>query len=627
MSEATTIRTHDGTRREVAVFFALALVVLALGAWQRDLFDADEGRYASVAWNMVASGDWVTPQLEGMPFMDKPPLVYWVQAVLYLGFGRHEILARAPTLLAGALWAMFIFLFARTWGSSRRAGWCAGLLAVTSAAGMIGSRVGPQMDMPLAAAVAGALWAGWCGVTRGGVRAAAGLGLAIGLGLLVKGPLVVAVPGLVACAWMFAGIDPVRVRGLFLAPIAWGVALLVAAPWYVLVEIAQPGWLGHFIGYEHFGRFNTGDHRAFHPFWFYVPIALIYMAPWTSLAWGGWGRAVQGAPWSRRALGFVVWSPWSPTPYREALPLPQPGARAGRVVPAGRLAWSWFVVAFVLYSLATRKLLNYLLPASAPLFILLGALLERRIRDGLAMPWRLPMLLGGGAVVGGALVMAGLWFPFRTGTLPTSIEAPRWAALGPWFLAAGLLLACGALGAARWSTSTGRAAILLLGAAAAWWTLDAGLARVSSLGSARELATALAAFEPGPDAAAGRTAPLLVSYKRYPQGLGFYSAPEVLIAGGTPDAPAQREIVVRYARPYWSPQAGVPEPGGDLAGRGARLLTQEAFEVLWGGPARVVAILRWAEIAPLGAHLLSGPYAGAGRTDLYLATNLPPNER
>jgi 4-amino-4-deoxy-L-arabinose transferase-like glycosyltransferase len=611
--------TGAGGRRGAAAFLLLALVVLANGAWQRDLFDADEGRYASVAWNMASQGDWVTPHLDGMPFMDKPPLVYWVQAVLFRLFGRHEILARAPTLLAGALWALFVWLFALRWTGSRFAAWAAGLLAVTSAAGIMGARVGPQMDMPLAASVAGVLWAADCGLRRRTRRSSAGLGLAVGAGLLAKGPLVVAVPLLVACAWMLAGVEPRRVGRVLRAPWAWAVALLVAAPWYVLVERANPGWIAHFITHEHFGRFSTGDHRAFNPFWFYVPITLVYLAPWTSLAWsGGWsaGRSPGG-----RLLALFTWSPWSPRPWDAALARTQALGRPGREVRVGRLAWGWFLAAFLLYSVATRKLLNYLLPAAAPLFVLLGAQLERRLARGLAPPWRLPLLLAGTFAAGGVLVTAGLYFPFRTGALPSAVEAPRWAPLGPWLVAAGALLAAGLLAGVRLRGWRLRLGALVLGAAAAWWAVDTGLARASAIGSSHALARALRA--------AREEADWMVCYKRYPQGLGFYGGPRLWIAGGTRERPWQREIVPRYARPYWFDEA-------DLEARARRgaprppvgLLDDATWQRIWRGapgarPQRVVAVVRWAEIAPLDAYVLSGPYAGAGRTDLYVVTNRP----
>ncbi len=128
--------------------------MLGFLTWERDLFDADEGRYATVARTMWATGDWVVPRLDDMPFMDKPPLVYWIQATCYTVFGPSAFFARLPTVLAGSLWCLLLFLFARRLTRDEGVAWIVGLAAATSAAGCIGSRVGPQMDMPLAAAIA-----------------------------------------------------------------------------------------------------------------------------------------------------------------------------------------------------------------------------------------------------------------------------------------------------------------------------------------------------------------------------------------------------------------------------------------------------------------------------------------
>ena len=518
-------------RAPAALAFLLALVLLGMGAWQRPLFDADEGRYASVAVNMVERGDWVVPHLNDMPFMDKPPLVYWVQAVAFELTGRSELGARLPTLLGGALVALFVFLFTLDVTGRRRAAWLAAAAWSTGAAGMIGSRVGPQMDMPLCACVSGAMYAAWCLVRRPGRTASVGLGVAVGCGLLVKGPLVVAVPGLVGIAWVLCGVDVRRVLRVAFSPWAWGVALVIAAPWYVLVERAMPGWIQHFIEYEHFGRFTRGDHRSFHPFWYYVPIALIYLAPWTPLAWGG----------RRGPLAFLTASPWSPVPWRARLEGTVPIGTAGREVRSAQLLWVWFLAAFLLYSTATRKLLNYLLPAAPPLFVLVGAswdhLLAKRQRRVLALP--LLVALGAGALA--ACVAAGWWFPLRTGTLPTAIEQPRWAPLAPWMGAAAGLLALGVVFARAERNAKRSAALLLAFVAAGWWTFDWGFAKVGDLGSSRGIVTALVDDVMREDPELVVAAPL-VALKRYPQGSGL------LPGGRRCGSPADRRVIGGSAR-------------------------------------------------------------------------------
>jgi 4-amino-4-deoxy-L-arabinose transferase-like glycosyltransferase len=448
--------------------------------------------------------------------------------------------------------------------------------------------------------VAGALYAAWRGLLRPGVLPSAGLGLAVGLGLLTKGPLAVAAPFLVAVAWLLTGVRVKPVLRVAFSPWAWIVALAVAAPWYVLVERAQPGWIQHFITYEHFGRFAEGDHRDFHPFWFYVPIALLYLVPWTAITWVRGGH--EGG---RRVLGLLTGSPWSLRPWRPALPMQYPIGRGGSSVTSGRLAWGWFLILFLLYTLSTRKLLNYLLPAALPLFVLAGSRLTWLLDRGRRLPFVLPVLVGVAAVVGGALVQTDKWFPLATGGTPDAHEASRWAGLGPWMIAAGLALLVATFAASRVRKSPRvRGVLLVIGAALFWWGLDAGLAHVSDLGSSRRIAAALVEQE-----RAGR---IPVTLKRYPQGIRFYEDVHVWIAGGTPDKWRQREIVNPYAKRAWKLRRG--------------LLTDEEFERLWRSELAVALVCRKGEIDLLDAHVIDGPFAGAGRTDLYLVGNHPPGD-
>ncbi len=604
----------QGRRGGLAVFL-VAFILLSLFAWQRDLYDADEGRYASVPADMVARGDWIVPRLNGLPFMDKPPLVYWVQAVPTALFHRTVFFARLPTLLAGAIWALVIFLLARAWTGSSRKAWWGALLGVTSAAGMIGSRVGPQMDMPLAAAIAVALMAGWRGILldRRGPKIL--LGVAVGCGLLIKGPLVVVVPFLIALGWTVVGVPFRRVARTAFSPWAWGTALLIAAPWYVAIEGALPGWIHHFITHEHFGRFGTGDHRAFHPFWFYVPITLVYLAPWTPLAWGGTTRPLSWrAPW-RALAGLVRCSPWGPRPWSAALP-GEVDVGGERPVRVARLAWTWFLVAFVFYSLSTRKLLNYLLPAALPLFVLVGARFDGVLQHRAWHARWLPLLVGIGMVALGGLMAAGLFFPFATGRLPSSVEASRWAPGGLPLMLGGLLLLGGLFLWARARLDRTRGMVLIGCVACGWWLVDWSLARIEDVGSARQLASAIRTT-------GAERSDMTVALKRYPQGLGFYGAPPIWIAGGTPEHWAQREIVNPYARDAWEAAGG---PDVDPAQRRRRgfeggLLTSRQFERLWASETAVLVICRWGEIAHLGGEIVGGPYAGAGRTDLFLLLN------
>src|SRR5262245_62564253 len=100
--------------------FALALAFLAAFAWVRDLWDADEGRYAAVALDMRRSRDFVTPREDGMRFVDKPPLVYWVANVGFSALGVSPFAARLSSFAAGAALAAAVYSLAAAWTGRRR---------------------------------------------------------------------------------------------------------------------------------------------------------------------------------------------------------------------------------------------------------------------------------------------------------------------------------------------------------------------------------------------------------------------------------------------------------------------------------------------------------------------------
>src|SRR5665213_4144193 len=97
--------------------WVLLLIVVWFGAtgWIRPLTLPDEGRYVGVAWEMVRSGHWAVPTLDGLPFFHKPPLFYWLAAASMRAFGANEWAARLPSLIgaSGAAWALFVFV--RRW--------------------------------------------------------------------------------------------------------------------------------------------------------------------------------------------------------------------------------------------------------------------------------------------------------------------------------------------------------------------------------------------------------------------------------------------------------------------------------------------------------------------------------
>jgi 4-amino-4-deoxy-L-arabinose transferase-like glycosyltransferase len=286
-------------RLRVAVLLGALLVwFLPLGSYR--LFNPDEGRYAEIAREMAASGDWVTPRLDALRYFEKPPLQYWATAATYEIFGESEWSARLWAALTG-----FLGLLLTGWIGTRLYGATAGALAALVQAGALlylGLARILTLDMGLTATLELAL----CGLLllarpeRKDADSRLGawlLALGVALAFLAKGLVGILIPGAVGVLYMLLRRDwalIVRARPW------WTVFTLgvLAAPWVLLVEQRNPGFAQFFFVHEHFARFLTRVHQRYEPDWFFIPVLLVGFMPWTALlpaiARHGWRECRAG---------------------------------------------------------------------------------------------------------------------------------------------------------------------------------------------------------------------------------------------------------------------------------------------------------------------------------------------
>lgn len=313
---------------------------LAATAWVRPLALPDEGRYAGVAWEMVRTGQWLTPTLDGLPYFHKPPLFYWITASALTVFGLHEWPARLAPFLGAVLAAASIFLFARRWFGEKVAPWALAVFA-TAPLSYFGAQYA-NLDMLVAGCITATLCCGAHAVLsepgRERTWGAAGAWLFAALGVLAKGLIGAVLPFLVLVGWLALIRRP---RGL-LTLLSWRGALLflaVAGPWFVLMQERFPGFFHYFFVVQHFQRFSgTGFNNA-HAAWFYPVVLVLLALPWTPWALA-WARA-----------GF-----W----------------RAEDRLPQRLLLVAWALVITLFFSLPNSKLVGYIFPVAAPLAILLA---------------------------------------------------------------------------------------------------------------------------------------------------------------------------------------------------------------------------------------------------------------
>src|SRR5262249_10528467 len=210
---------------------AAALLLFRLGRvpWT----GPDEPRYARVAVEMHRSGDHVTPTLQGQPWLEKPPLYYWLAGGAFTLFGETEAAARLPSVLAALLFVGSATLVGvRLYGPE--AGLHAGFLAATAPLVFVYGRAA-AMDMLLAATVTAAV--GLIGLRVLGLAGRLAVPAAwvfMALATLAKGPLGFLLPGLIVAGYLLATREWTVVRTV-LSPVGIALFLLVAGPWYLLV--------------------------------------------------------------------------------------------------------------------------------------------------------------------------------------------------------------------------------------------------------------------------------------------------------------------------------------------------------------------------------------------------------
>jgi 4-amino-4-deoxy-L-arabinose transferase-like glycosyltransferase len=262
----------------VAAVAALALVCYLLFFYNLTgvgMLGPDEPRYAAIGREMALSGDWVTPRLGGQPWFEKPPLLYWMTAAGFRAGLNDDLAPRLGVALLAVAFLDFYWRTLRREFGEATALYSTAILA-TCAAWLGYSHVGVT-DLPVSAALAAAmlLSLGW--VERGERRRLVAAAALFGAAVLAKGllPLALGLPLL----WM----GRARLRDLVRpAPVA--AFLVVAAPWYILIT-ARWGhrFVDEFFWKQHLGRFTGGAISHPQPFWFYGPILVAALFPWSPL--------------------------------------------------------------------------------------------------------------------------------------------------------------------------------------------------------------------------------------------------------------------------------------------------------------------------------------------------------
>lgn len=355
--------------------FALAAVLLLARLGDLPLTDPDEGRNASVAREMLDSGDLLVPTYNGVTYLDKPALFFGMVAASMGLFGMNEAAARLPSVLCALALLGLVYAFC-----CREYGAPTGVLAVViigTAPLFFGFGRTVIFDMPLALAVTAAVLAAYRAEHGGravGPRSAGPVGgpsrssgilpwwsggrwhavaaAAIAVAVLLKGPVGLIVPGLITVASHVAQSRASRrpgfIRRVF-APLNLAIFFALTLPWFLGVLHRQPDFAQYGLVEETVRRYTTTSFHRTAPWWYYGPVLLATFFPWSALVPEG-----IVAAWRRRRT----------------------------LCPADRFLIVWAIAVVAFFSTSQSKLPGYILAAVVALGILTARVLASAMNPG-----------------------------------------------------------------------------------------------------------------------------------------------------------------------------------------------------------------------------------------------------
>ncbi len=316
-----------------ALFFRLGSLPLS---------GADEPRYARIAQEMYEQGNWITPTLQSKPWLEKPPLYYWLTIPFYSLFDSNEIAARSASAICAFVTAIAIlFLGSMLW--NRSAGLFGASILLTSL-GFVGFGRSASTDMPFTCFITLAMVVLAVAVEKDmGSWKVIFAYVFLGLAVLGKGPVaIILAAGTGLCFWL---LDE---RGILLSrcKVVPGLAVTVALciPWFWLA-FQQNGYafISTFFINHNLARYVTGIHHHSEPLYYYIPILLALFFPWS-----GW---------------LPLLFPKSPIIW----------IRGWREWKSGMLFLAcWLIFPLLFFSFSDSKLAGYILPSLPPLALLLG---------------------------------------------------------------------------------------------------------------------------------------------------------------------------------------------------------------------------------------------------------------
>ncbi|MGA8274372.1 MAG: glycosyltransferase family 39 protein [Candidatus Sulfotelmatobacter sp.] len=344
------------TRTDSLLLAGFCAFLFFYGLGQFGLIGADEPRYAQVAREMLQRHDWITPVLGGQPWLEKPPLYYWQAMVIYSVFGVSNWTARLASAIDATFMVLAVYFFLRRF----RPGFeLDGALIAASCAGIVGYARAASTDMALAAAFTIAMLGWWAWRESGKRIYLAAFYIFMALGTLAKGPVAPFLAFVVIVFYAAAIREPRLVLKTLWLP---GILLFgaIALPWYIAVQIGNPEFFREFIVEHNLGRFSRNLYHHTEPFWYYLPVIVIALLPWTVFSIAAFIHLIR-AWWAERTSIAA--------------------SQDGLGNHFGIFACSWLVAPVVFFSISQSKLPGYILPALPAGALLLADYLAHHLQS------------------------------------------------------------------------------------------------------------------------------------------------------------------------------------------------------------------------------------------------------
>lgn len=523
---------------DVVRLILLCGILYGAGLGRYPLNNPDEARYAEIPREMLAANDYVTPRLNGVKYFEKPPLVYWLVAGCLEVFGPGESSARAIPVIFGTLGVLLLYAVARKM-HGREPAWWAALVLATSMLYFAHSRI-LLIDMVVAVLISAVLFCFILGVREspGNLRRwfFYGLYASAALATLAKGLIGFLLPGAGMFLWLLLFKQWRRLWPLYL-PTGALIFSVIVLPWHLLVAQRNPEWAWFYFVHEHWLRFTTTTHGRYQPWWFFLPIVLLGLFPWTGFLLRGLRKAAAGG-WSRREYSADDWFP---------------------------LLWAGFILLF--FSASQSKLIPYVLPVFPPLAWLIGREIADLRAKSEPSAWRWP--LGVSASLAALLGLGLMGVLLKTGTLKYSEQLAQLKPL-VWPAACGLMIggiAC--LWFARRDQPQRALVVLCASGGLLYYTLELA-SPIIAHPSTKSLAEIVRREADSSD--------LVLHYHEFFHDFTYYAQRTV----GTVAAESELEIFLDAN-----------------ARRSGRFLPEEDLRPLWTGPRQILLVVRRRDLPAL----------------------------